>query len=119
MMGADRRQYQRTPLPFEAKYRFSGDFTTAWRTVRTMNISAGGMRFRSADFIEEGAVLDVQVALPTRSEPLTIKARVVWSQAMGSGVTENGAEFFDVSPDEETKIDELVQFLAKRTPPTP
>ena len=118
-MGAERRQYQRTPLPFEAKYRFDGDFTTSWRTVRTINISAGGMRFRSADFIEEGTVLDVQMALPTSPESLAIKARVMWSQAMGSGVTENGAEFFNVSLDEQTKIDELVQFLAKRPPPTP
>ncbi len=116
-MGAERRHYQRVPLPFDAKYRLYGDLSTSWRTIRTMNISAGGMRFRSADLMEEGAVLDVQMVLPASPEPIVIKARVVWSQAMGSGVTENGAEFFDASLGEQEKIDRLVTFLTKQSPP--
>ncbi len=118
-MGAERRQYGRVLVPFDAKYRLYGDLTTAWRTIRTVNISAGGMRFRSADLMEEGAVLDVQMALPAAAATLTIRARVVWSQSMGSSVTENGAEFLDVLPDEQTKIDDLVAFLTKRSPPAP
>jgi len=118
-MGAERRHYQRVPLPFDAKYRLYGDLSTSWRTIRTINISAGGMRFRSADLMEEGTVLDVQMTLPANPAPLVIKARIMWSQAMGSGVTENGAEFFDASPDEQAKIDDLVKFLTKQSPPAP
>lgn len=118
-MGAERRQYGRVLVPFDAKYRLYGDFTTSWRTIRTVNISAGGMRFRSADLMEEGAILDVQMALPASPVPLTIKARVIWSQSMGSGVTENGAEFFDVLPEDQAKIDDLVAFLTQHSPPAP
>ena len=116
-MGAERRQYGRAPLPFDAKYRHYGDLSTAWRTIRTINISAGGMRFRSADFMEFGAVLEVQITLPAVHEARIIKARVVWSEPMASGVTENGAEFFDVELAEQAIIDNLVKFLTKGTPP--
>lgn len=115
-MGAERRQYGRVPLPFDAKYRHYGDLSTSWRTIRTINISAGGMRFRSADLMEFGAVLEMQITLPAIREALIIKARVVWSEPMASGVTENGAEFFDVEPTNQAVIDDLVKFLTKGIP---
>ena len=112
-MGQERRQFARVSQPFDAHYRLYGELTESWRTIRTLNISASGMRFRSADLIDEGSVLQIEIMLPCLREPLTLRGRVVWSQTKASGVTESGAEFFDVTPEQGEQIDGLVKFLMK------
>ena len=116
-MAQERRRFARASQPFDAHYRLYGELTESWRTIQTLNISAVGMRFRSADLLELNARLEIEITLPCLREPLTVRGRVIWSQTMGSGVTENGAEFFDVTPEQEEQIDDLVKFLMRGVPP--
>ena len=116
-MGEERRDFSRTPVPFDIRYHIYGELGESWRTMTTLNISAGGMRFRSDDVIEAGTQLEVQIALP--SAPLIVRGRVVWSRLLGSGVSENGVQFTDVTPEQLERIDELVRFLMKKSPPPP
>jgi len=119
-MTRERRQFFRVSIPFDAKYRFFGELTQGWRTVRTLNLSAGGMRFKSSDLLEVGGFVEVQIQLPSEREPLMLRGRLAWSQAQASGVTENGLEFIEVTPQQQAKIDELVDFLKKGiAPPNP
>jgi len=116
-MAQERRRFARASQPFDAHYRLYGELTESWRTIQTLNVSATGVRFRGADLIEEGAKLEIEITLPCLREPLTIRGRLIWSQTMGSGVTENGAEFIDVTPAQGEQIDDLVKFLMKDVPP--
>ena len=116
-MGEEQRQFPRVSQSFDARYRLYGELTESWRTIRTLNISAIGMRFRSANLIEEGAVLEVEMVLPCLREPLVMRGRVVWSRTMASGVTENGAEFLDMTQEQGKQIDDLVKFLMKDASP--
>lgn len=119
-MTRERRRFFRVPIPFDAKYRFFGELTQGWRTVRTLNLSAGGMRFKSSDLLDVGGFVEVQIQLPSEREPLMLRGRIVWSQAQASGVTENGLEFLEATPQQQAKIDELVDFLKKGiAPPNP
>ncbi len=118
-MRQERRRFGRVAQPFDARYRMYGQLMESWRTIRTLNVSAMGMRFQSADLLEDGAVLEVEIALPILREPLTLRARLIWSQTVASGVTENGAEFVDVTPMQAEQIDQLVKFLQKDLPPPP
>ncbi len=119
-MSRERREFSRVPQPFDAQYRLAGELTEGWRTIKTLNLSAGGMRFKSSDLIEVGAELDIQIEIPSNPAPLALRGRVVWSQLQASGVTENGAEFLDVTPEKQMQIDTLVSFLnqAPRSGPT-
>lgn len=109
----ERRRFQRVAQSFDARYRSYGALGEPWRIFRTVNVSATGMRFRSGDLIELGTTLEIELDLPCLKEPLTVRGHVVWSQPMASGVTENGAEFVDLSPEQAEQIDELVKFLSK------
>ncbi len=112
-MSQDKRKFYRTHQPISAQYRVTGDFTAGWHNVRTMNFSAGGVRFKSAAPLEIGVLLDFHVEVPGLKEPLNVKGRVVWSQVQAAGVTENGVEFLDVGPDQQFQLDALVQFFKK------
>lgn len=111
--SSERRRYTRVTQPFDAHYRIYGDFMDTWRKIRTLNVSAAGMRFRSADLIELDQILEIQIILPCLREPLLIHGRVIWSDTKAAGVTENGTEFIDETPEQEEQIDEMVRFLTK------
>ncbi len=115
----ERRQFPRVLQPFDAHYRFYGDLMGGWRVVRTLNLGAGGMRFRSEDQLEVGARLEIQLNLPIFREPLVLRAQVIWCQTLAAGVVENGVEFVDVTSEQGEEIDELVRFLVKQEPPKP
>jgi c-di-GMP-binding flagellar brake protein YcgR len=118
-MGEERRGFSRVPVPFDVRYRIYGELGESWRAMTTLNISAGGMRFRSGDLIEIGSHLEVQIALPSAAVPLVVQARVAWSQLLGSGVSENGAQFTNLTPEQREQIDGLVRFLMKTSPLPP
>lgn len=115
----ERRRDSRLAQPFQVRYRLYGELTESWRTAMTVNLSASGLRFRSADLMEIGRELQVELLLPTSKEPLVLRARIIWSQPMASGVTENGAEFDDITPEQGAQIDAMVKFLLRNQPAPP
>ena len=88
-----------------------------------LNLSAGGARFRSEEQLEKNSLLEIEVKLSGLREGLRIKGRVAWSTLHASGVAETGVEFLDVSPDQQYRIDSIVQFfrstMPKPLPPIP
>lgn len=119
-MARERRRFPRVLQPFDAHYRFCGDLVGLWRTVRTLNLGAGGMRFRTEDVLEPRAALEIRLNLPIFREPLVLHARVIWCQTLASGVVENGVEFVDTTPRQAEQIDTLVQLLVRpRSPKAP
>ena len=112
-MTRERRRFPRVPESFHVQYRVFGDLGESWRTVATLNLSAGGIRFRGADPLEAGAVVSLQLQLPGATQPMTLRGQVVWSQMQASGVTESGVEFVEVSLEQRALIDQVVGFLNK------
>ena len=110
-MTRERRTFGRASQPFDAQYRLSGELTASWRTITTVNISAGGMRFTDMDAHERGTSIEVRIQLPSLREPFTLQGRIAWSQMQASGVAESGVEFLDLTPEQQVQIDQLVQFL--------
>lgn len=110
-MARERRSFPRVPQPFEARFRLSGELGSSWHAITLVNLSAGGLRFRSNELIEKGALVDVQVQLPGMREPVVMDGRVVWSSMQASGVAETGMELLDASPELQMQIDSVVRFL--------
>ena len=84
-----------------------------------LNLSAGGLRFRAEEVMEQDALLEIDVTIPGLREQITIKGRVAWSTLHASGVAETGVEFLDVSPERQFQIDRLMQFFRPRGPLSP
>ena len=112
-MAKERRQFSRSSQPVEAHYRLARDLGTSWMSVTTVNISAAGVRFRGPDPVDAGVSLELRLQLPGSHQPLEVRGRVVWSKMQASGVVECGVEFLDISVQQQTQIDRLVEFLGK------
>ena len=117
-MGAERRQFPRIPQVFEVHYRRIGELGATWRQVQTLNLSAGGVRFRDTESLEVGERLEIRIQLPGVREVLILCGGVAWSQFEASGVSETGVEFIEATERERQAIDNLVQFLRKSEPST-
>lgn len=112
-MGSERRGFDRVTQPFAARYRRYGDLAMTWRDIKTLNISASGLRFRDEEVFEQLTVLEVEIPLSSSGQPLVLKAKVVWREALASGVNEYGVEFLDLNPEQSLQIDTLVRFLKR------
>ena len=112
-MGAERRRFPRIPQLFEVHYRV-GEVGAGWDAATTVNLSAAGLRLRSEHPIDPDSRIELRIQLPNAAEPLQLMGLVVWSQPLSPLVTEVGVEFIDVTLEQQTQIDHLVQFLSKR-----
>ncbi len=110
-MTRERRRFYRIPQAFHTRYRLIGELARGWSAANTLNLSAGGMRFRCEESMEVGVLLELQITLPSEGEPLVVRGRIIWCHMPASGVTEAGVEFLELSPDQQAQIDNLVQFL--------
>ena len=113
-MRQERRRFPRVPESFSVQYRAAGELGATWCTVTTQNLSAGGIRFRSAEPLEVGALLLLKFTLPGAAQMLDFRAHVIWSHMQASGVTEVGVELLDVTLQQRALIDRLVAFLRNR-----
>jgi len=112
-MTRERRQFHRVPETFHSKCRRSGELGEIWVEVQTVNIGAGGLRFISNEGFDTGDQLQFQLNLPAGGGELTLTAEVVWGKTLSPGVVESGAQFVELTPDQQWKIDQLVAFLKK------
>ena len=105
----EKRQFPRTAYALQAQFRADGDMI--WLPLTVQNLSAGGLRFRAADELDPGRTLRIKIALTGAQTAMELRGRIVWKQMCAPGVTEHGAEFFDLTEPQQVQIDQLVQFL--------
>ena len=70
----ERRRFVRVETPLRVIVK-SGERTDE---VVTKNISPVGMRFEVGQKLDDAATLDMQLFLPSTSEPIDLVGRVVW-----------------------------------------
>ena len=117
MATSERRGFPRVPQPFEARFRLTGEMGASWHTMTLVNLSAGGIRFRSSELLDQGVLVEVQVQLPGLREPLLAAGRVAWSSMRASGVAEIGVELLNASEELRMQIDSVVRFLRSTAAP--
>jgi c-di-GMP-binding flagellar brake protein YcgR len=106
----ERRKYARLDIPLEITYSIQGKSGSKYKTI-IKNISPGGVSFVLKEDLPKGAVLNISLKLPTRPEPIPIKAKLVWSRK-GNDAKENsynaGFEFIRIPEESKT---EFFQYL--------
>ena len=116
-MGIEQRRFDRVTDSFQIECRRAGSLSETWRRVALIDLSAGGLGFSAEELFEPGEPLEVQIRLPNMSTPLLLRVQVVRSESLAPGACRCAVEFIEVTPDQQAKIDALVQFL--RPPPAP
>ena len=105
----ERRRYARLNIPLDVHYLVRGQ-KQKLKSV-TKNISPNGVRFALEKEVPAGEILDIEIKIPNKPEPIPIKARLVWSKKelkQGKDVFDAGFEFVQV-PDESKN--EFFQYL--------
>ena len=106
----ERRKYVRINIPLEVSYGLQGKQGVYYKSV-TKNISANGARFCIEEELPKGTVLDIAIKIPTKPQPIPIKARIVWTKKQseqGKDVYDSGFEIVEI--DESCKS-EFFQYL--------
>lgn len=99
----ERRKYVRLNIPLEVGYSLQGK-PDQWHKSITKNISPNGIRFAIGEDLSKGAIVELKVKIPTRAEPIPIKAKVIWSKKetqQGESAYDVGLAFMQIS--EESK----------------
>ena len=114
-MGQEQRRFERIPVSFNVQCRRSGALAESWQQVATIDFSAGGLGFQSDEPFEVGETLDVRIHLESFPEPLAIRGCIVRTYPLPVGARGCALEFLEMTPDQQARLDELVQFLRKRS----
>lgn len=112
-MGSEQRRFPRITQSLDARYRTAGGFSESWQSVRTVDLSATGMRVRSEQLLELMVTLELRLQVPGLRQPMEVRGQVVRSQMLPSGVTEAGIDFLEMSLEQQQQVDELVRFLKR------
>ena len=75
----ERRKYVRLNIALEVGYAIKGEDVTAYKSI-TKNISPNGARFTIEKKLPKGTILDLEIKIPSISDPIPIKAKIIWSQ---------------------------------------
>ena len=113
-MGEERRRSPRIPQSFQVHCRARGGLSESWRPLRTLDISATGLRVRSEEPFELLSTMDVRLPMPDLGELLEVRGRVAWTKTLPSGMAEMGIEFVDVSPEQRAQLDEMIRSFTTR-----
>jgi len=112
-MGTERRQFHRAPEELQARCRHCGALEATWRPIVTLDLSAGGMRFKSEDAFEPGSLLEIELPMPHGAERFILRSRLLWTKDRSPREAEHGVEFLGVTETEQLQLDALVDFLRK------
>ena len=114
-MGDERRQFERVPEALRTECRRLRVTWEHWREIHVLDFSIGGLRFESEEPYDVSETVALQIQLPGRPAPVLLSGQISWARRKPSGMTECGAAFTEMTPDQEADIDELIQFLKKRS----
>lgn len=112
---SEQRKFQRVGAHIPVKYRRLGESEQAFGTgTISKNISAGGVRFRSPDFISRASRLIVELDIPMFAKPVKAISKVAWICKTESGESyEVGNKFLEISKKDKELVSEYVKGLTQ------
>lgn len=119
--GAERRKYQRvkTHVPIRFHKLRDGAGVEGESSI-TKNLSEGGIRFRTAEFISMACRLILELDIPMFTKPVKAISKVAWIRKAPSGDDyEVGNQFLEMSKKDKELISEYVESLALYNEPVP
>ena len=107
----ERRRFQRIDSNLPVRYKNIKTATVPVGSL-TNDISEGGIRFKTNEFISLACRLVVEVTLPTAQRPIKAISKVAWIRKLSSGDQyELGNHFLEISKEDKVLITDYVNRL--------
>lgn len=107
----EKRRFQRIDSNLPLRYKNIKTATVPMGSL-TKDISEGGIRFHTNEFISLACRLVVEITLPTAQRPIKAISKVAWIRKMSSGEQyELGNQFLEISKDDRSLITDYVNRL--------
>ena len=110
----ERRKYERVKTHVPVRYRKLRDGAgVPGESSITKNLSEGGIRFRTAEFISMACRMILELDIPMFTKPIKAISKVAWIRKAPSGDDyEVGNQFLEMSKKDRELISEYVESLA-------
>ena len=109
----EKRQYPRKEGSFPFRYRETLGTPSPFRGALVKDVSLGGLRFRTEDFLPLDTSLILELSLPESTRPVRAITRVAWSRKLSSGERyEIGGEFVEMIPSEKRSLEGFLEAAA-------
>lgn len=111
--NADKRKAPRVKTHVPVRYRkLRGGAGMLGASSITKNLSEGGIRFRTAEFISMACRLILELDIPMFTKPVKAISKVAWIKKSDSGEDyEVGNQFLEMSKEDKALISEYVDSL--------
>ena len=107
----ERRRFQRIDSNLPLRYKNIKTATVPMGSL-TKDISEGGIRFKTNEFISLACRLVVEITLPTVQRPIKAISKVAWIRKLSSGEQyELGNQFLEISKEDKGLITDYVSRL--------
>ena len=107
----ERRRSQRIDSSLPVRYRNLKTATVPVGSL-TKNISEGGVRFKTSEFVSLACRMVVEITLPTIQRPIKAISKVAWIRRMPSGDQyELGNQFLEIAKEDKAVITDYVNRL--------
>jgi hypothetical protein len=114
-MTDERRKAPRINRRFMVKYRCPALGQTAWMVSPIKDLSATGIRFIAESAYPKDAVLELQLFLPTGTDPMPLSGVVVWAHGGGPyKMGEHGLEFASLTPAQRDALKTATEFFLRK-----
>ena len=107
----EKRRFQRIDSNLPLRYKNIKTATVPMGSL-TKDISEGGVRFKTNEFISLACRLVVEITLPTVQRPIKAISKVAWIRKLSSGEQyELGNHFLEISKEDRNLVTDYVSRL--------
>lgn len=108
----EKRRFPRLDSNLPVRYRNLRTATVPIGSL-TKDISEGGIRFKTTEFISLACRLVVEITLPTVQRPIKAISKVAWIKKLSTGESyELGNQFLEISKEDKSLINEYVNRIS-------
>ena len=106
LFGDERRAHQRLEMMLEGNYRLLDPDV---HPISTLDISEGGILFRSSKPLRPGGLLDIQLKIPESGEDVHFSGKIVRTEQAGNNQFDVGVRIIDIGQRQLLLLRDLVR----------
>lgn len=115
-MGREQRRFPRAELSLPVTFRRKTALASEWLPGTVKDFGAGGFRFEASELMEAGALIELRLALPIRSDPYVFDCRMLWERPLTASASEYGGVFVELSDAQRGELGAVAEFVSQPGP---
>ena len=110
----ERRRYPRAETNLPVNYKNLRSAGQAPASSTTRDLSEGGARFKTSEFISLACRLVLEISIPTSPKPIKAISKVAWIKKLPVGDNyEVGNHFLEITKEDKSRIMEYINSAVK------